>query len=171
MRGSLYGRPHHDLQMMSLSNDITNKGTWKLNSYVRYVAILKSNGPRRRHQRGTSEQRSKQSTKRKVRYSCMWFLGTPAISILRCPDHPNAESYKDLEEPQRIYRMHENEKKRQYSSRVLDIEHEIFMPLVFTTSGEMSQECLRYHSCLAELIALKKGEQYAGSEQKHHLLY
>ena len=123
--------------------------------------MLKSNRPRRRHQRGTSEQRSEQSTKRKVRYSCMWFLGTPTISILRCPDHPNAESYKDLEEPQRIYRMHENEKKRQYSSRVLDIEHEIFTPLVFTTSGGMSQECLRYHSHLVELIALKKGEQYA----------
>ena len=27
--------------------------------------------------------------------------------------HPNAESYKDLE-PQQIYRMHENEKKRMY---------------------------------------------------------
>ena len=26
-------------------------------------------------------------------------------------------------EPQQIYRLHQNEKKRQYSSRVLDIEH------------------------------------------------
>lgn len=74
--------------------------------------------------------------------------------------HPNAESYKDLE-PQQIYRMHENEKKRQYSRRVLDIEHGTFTPLVFTTTGGMGQECLRYHSRLAELIALKKGEQYA----------
>ena len=71
----------------------------------------------------------------------------------------NAESYKDLE-PQQIYRLHENEKKRQYSSRVLDIEHGTFTPLVFTTTGGMGQECLRYHSRLAELIALKKGEQY-----------
>ncbi|PFX11460.1 hypothetical protein AWC38_SpisGene24796, partial [Stylophora pistillata] len=36
--------------------------------------------------------------------------------------HPNAESYRNLE-PQQIYRMHENEKKRSYSRRVLDIEH------------------------------------------------
>ena len=74
--------------------------------------------------------------------------------------HPNAESYKDLE-PQQIYRMHENEKKRLYSRRVLDIEHGTFTPLVFTTTGGMGNECLRYHSRLAELIAIKKGEQYA----------
>ena len=34
--------------------------------------------------------------------------------------HPNAVSYRDLE-PQQIYRIHENEKKRLYSRRVLDI--------------------------------------------------
>ena len=74
--------------------------------------------------------------------------------------HPNAESYEDLE-PQQIYRMHENEKRRLYSRRVLDIEHGTFTPLVFTTTGGMGKECLRYHSRLAELIAIKKGEQYA----------
>jgi len=39
--------------------------------------------------------------------------------------HPNAESYKDLE-LQQIYRTHENERKRLYSRRVLDIEHGTF---------------------------------------------
>ena len=67
--------------------------------------------------------------------------------------HPNAESYKDLE-PQQIYRMHENEKKCLYSRRVLDIEHGTFTPLVFTTTGGMGKECLRYHSRLVELIAI-----------------
>lgn len=75
-----------------------------------------------------------------------------------CP--PNAESYRDLE-PQQIYRLHENEKKRQYSSRVLDIEHGTFTPLIFTTTGGMGNECLSYHSRLAELTAIKKGEDYA----------
>ena len=74
--------------------------------------------------------------------------------------HPNAESYRDLE-PQQIYRLHDNEKKRQYSSRVLDIEHGTFTPLIFTTTGGMGKECLNYHSRLAELIAIKKGEDYA----------
>ena len=74
--------------------------------------------------------------------------------------HPIAESYKDLK-PQQIYRRHENEKKRLYSRRVLYIKHGTFTPLVFTTTGGMGNECLRYHSRLAELIAIKKGEQYA----------
>ena len=74
--------------------------------------------------------------------------------------HPNAESYNDPE-PQKIYRMHENEKKRLYSRRVLDIGHGPFTPLVFTTTGGMGKECLRYHNRLAELIVIKKGEQYA----------
>ena len=51
--------------------------------------------------------------------------------------------------------------KRQYSSRVLDIEHGTFTPLIFTTTGGMGKECLNYHSRLAELIAIKKGEDYA----------
>ncbi|CAH3169559.1 unnamed protein product, partial [Porites lobata] len=60
--------------------------------------------------------------------------------------HPNAVSYRDLE-PQQIY--------------LLDIEHGTFTPLVFTTTGGMGKECLKYHSRLAQLIAIKKGEQYA----------
>ena len=35
------------------------------------------------------------------------------------------------------------------------------MPLVFTTTGGMSDECQRYHSRLAELISAKKQENYA----------
>ena len=73
--------------------------------------------------------------------------------------HPY-ESYGDLE-PQQIYHIHENEKKHLYSRRVLDIEHGTFTPLVFTTTGGMGKECLMYHSRLAQLIAIKKGEQYA----------
>ena len=74
--------------------------------------------------------------------------------------HPNAVSYGDLK-PQQIYHIHENKKKRLYSRRVLDIEHGAFTPLVFTTTGRMGKECLMYHSRLAQLIATKKGKQYA----------
>jgi hypothetical protein len=74
----------------------------------------------------------------------------------------NAESYKDLSR-QQIYRQHENEKKRMYAQRVIEIEHGTFTPIVFTTTGHgcMSEECKRYHSRLAELIAAKKGEDYS----------
>ena len=36
--------------------------------------------------------------------------------------HPNVDSYRDLT-PTQIYKKHENEKKRQYAERVLEIEH------------------------------------------------
>ena len=35
------------------------------------------------------------------------------------------------------------------------------MYLVFTTTCGMGKECLMYHSHLAQLIVIKKGEQYA----------
>ncbi|KAL9961054.1 hypothetical protein ACROYT_G029934 [Oculina patagonica] len=70
----------------------------------------------------------------------------------------NADSYKDLE-PQQIYRRHEDEKKRLYSKRVLEIEHGTFTPLVFISTSGFGKECLWYHSRLAELIAIKKGER------------
>ena len=65
--------------------------------------------------------------------------------------------------PQQIYKQHEIEKKRQYSSRVMEIEHGTFTPLVFTTTGGMADECRRYHCRLAELISTKKGEPYAAT--------
>ena len=56
----------------------------------------------------------------------------------------------------------ENEKKRKYNCRVTDIEQgTTFTPLVFTTTGGMADECLRYHSRLAELLPAKKQESYA----------
>ena len=69
--------------------------------------------------------------------------------------HPNADSYRDLT-PTQIYKKHENEKKRQYKERVMEIEQRTFTPLVFL--GGMADECFKYHSGLAELIANTKGE-------------
>ena len=74
--------------------------------------------------------------------------------------HPNADSYRDLT-PNQVYKLHKDEKKRKYASRVLEVEQGTFTPLVFTTTGGMSDECQRYHSRLAELISAKKQEDYA----------
>ena len=62
---------------------------------------------------------------------------------------------------QQIYRKHEDEKKRLYANRVLEVERGTFTPLVFTTTGGMADECKRFHSRLAELISIKKGEEYS----------
>ena len=72
----------------------------------------------------------------------------------------NADSYRELS-PKQIFQLHENEKKRQYSRRVLEVEQGTFTPLVFTSTGGMADECNRFHSRLAELLALKKGDDYA----------
>ena len=74
--------------------------------------------------------------------------------------HPNAKSYKDLT-IQQIYRKHEDEKKRLYANRVLEVERGTFTPLLFTTTGGMADECKRFHSRLAELMSIKKGEEYS----------
>ena len=76
--------------------------------------------------------------------------------------HPNANSYRNLS-PKEIYRQHKNEKKRQYASRVMEVEQGTFTPLVSTTTGGMAEECKRYHNRLAELLAIKKGEDYAST--------
>ena len=76
--------------------------------------------------------------------------------------HPNAGSYRDLT-PKQIYKKLENEKKRQYAERVMEIEQGTFTPLVFTTTGGMADECVKYHSRLAVLVANKKGESIYSS--------
>ena len=74
----------------------------------------------------------------------------------------NAASYRDLTCKQ-IYKKHENKKKRQYAERVMEIEQGTFTPLVFTTVGGMADECVRYHSRLAELIENKNRESYSSA--------
>ena len=65
--------------------------------------------------------------------------------------------------PKQIYKKHENEKKRQYAERVMEIEQGTFTPLVFTTTGGMVDECAKYHSRLEEPTANKKGESYSNT--------
>ena len=43
----------------------------------------------------------------------------------------------------------------------MDIEQGTFTPLIFTSTGGMGKECLQYQSRLAQLISIKKGEDYA----------
>ena len=74
--------------------------------------------------------------------------------------HPNAPSYvnKPIE---RVYELHESEKKRTYNERVLQIEKGSFTPIVGSTFGGMGKEAQRHHKRIASLIAAKKNEEYA----------
>ena len=66
----------------------------------------------------------------------------------------NAESQCHLTS-KRILEKHEKEKKRQYNSRIMNIEHGTFTPLVFSVNGGASPECSMFHKHLAEKIATK----------------
>ena len=57
-------------------------------------------------------------------------------------------------------RKHEQQKKREYNQRVMEIEHGTFTPLVYTISGALGRECHKFHKSLAEKVSVKKDEQY-----------
>ena len=61
----------------------------------------------------------------------------------------------------KIFKMHEDSKKREYMQRVIDIEHGTFTPLVFGTNGGMGAECQMFMKQLAATLAEKTGEDYA----------
>jgi hypothetical protein len=58
-------------------------------------------------------------------------------------------------------RKHEEEKKREYNDRVMQVEQGTFTPLVFTITGSMGPECLQFHKSLAEKLASKSDERYS----------
>ena len=47
-------------------------------------------------------------------------------------------------------------KKRNYNERILQIDHGIFTPLVFSLYGGMGRECKTFYSRLAELLSIKQ---------------
>ena len=74
--------------------------------------------------------------------------------------HPNAASNRTKSLPQ-LYSCHEMEKKRSYNQRVIEVEHATFTPLVFSTAGGESPECLKFHQRLATLLSSKRNENYS----------
>ena len=47
-----------------------------------------------------------------------------------------------------IYSKHENEKRRHYNERVMNVEHGTFTPLVYSINGGIGPECSAYHKHL-----------------------
>lgn len=74
--------------------------------------------------------------------------------------HPNCSSYIDNEIEQN-YVNHENIKKKAYRERVLNVEHGSFTPVIFSTTGGASPEANKHHKRIAQLISLKKKEEYS----------
>ena len=83
-----------------------------------------------------------------------WCRGQRAFFDVRVFD-PNAQR-RENKTPKKCYKLKEHEKKRDYSSRVLNVEQGSFAPLVFwITSGIMGKEYSMFikPSCL--MISLK----------------
>ena len=74
--------------------------------------------------------------------------------------NPNSPSYVD-QPIEKVYELHENEKKRKYNERILQVEKGSFTPIVMSTFGGMGKEATRHHRRIASLIADKKKENYA----------
>ena len=93
-----------------------------------------------------------------VRARGFWRQGQNAFFDVRVT---NVDCISQRETPlATVMKTHEQEKKRQYNRRVMQVEHGTFTPLIFTTTGVMGYECAKYHKSLAAKLSEKKGEKY-----------
>ena len=60
-----------------------------------------------------------------------------------------------------MYRRHENEKRRAYQQRILEVEHGSFTPLVFSATGGMGPAATVTYKRIASLLAEKRAEPYS----------
>jgi len=68
--------------------------------------------------------------------------------------HPNVSSNRSSTIAA-VYWKHETIKKREYAQRVLKVEHGVFTPLIFSTTGGMGREATTFYKRLADKIANK----------------
>ena len=83
-----------------------------------------------------------------------WIKGQQAFFDVRVFD-PNASCYLH-QSMQQCYIKNENEKKRHYNERILNVDNRSFTPLVFSLYGGMSRECKTFYGRLADMIAEKR---------------
>ena len=93
-------------------------------------------------------------TKADIRIRGFWEQGQQVSFDLMAFD-PDACRYcnKSL---QQCHVMNEQEKKRAYSERILQIDPGTFTPLVFSVNGSMGRECQKFYSGLTQMISKKR---------------
>ena len=92
-------------------------------------------------------------------FAVFWRRGRNALFNVRVPN-PDSASQVNFSIPS-IFRKHEEVKKREYNDSVMQVELDIFTPLVFTITGSMDPDCLQFHKLLAEKLASKSDERYS----------
>ena len=83
--------------------------------------------------------------------------GQRAFFDLRIFD-PNAQRDENII-LKRCYELKEHEKKKYYSSRILNVEQGSFDPLFFSIKGGMRRECSMFVKQLCQMISLKRKEE------------
>ena len=74
--------------------------------------------------------------------------------------NPQAESNWN-KSVQQMYNSHEEEKKKEYGPRVLQVEKATMTAAVMSTSGGLSKECDKLVRQIAMKLSLKRGERYS----------
>ena len=93
-----------------------------------------------------------------VRAKSFWRPGQNAYFDVRIT---NADSNSQRSRPVKsILKKHEQDKKREYNARVMEVEHGTFTPIVLSIKGVMGTECSIFHKALAEKLSLKSGDRY-----------
>ncbi|KAK2574212.1 hypothetical protein P5673_000349 [Acropora cervicornis] len=88
-----------------------------------------------------------------------WTPGVMAFFDVRVT-HVNSRSNQG-KHTATIFKEQENEKKRKYNQRVMDVEMGTFTPLVFGTNGGMGLDCQNFLRTLANKLSSKNKEPYA----------
>ena len=87
-----------------------------------------------------------------------WQHGQTAFFDVRVT-HVNSTTQRE-KDTKTIFRTHEQEKKREYLERILQVENGSMTPLIFGTNGGLGEECQRFLQHLAKKISAKDGEDY-----------
>jgi hypothetical protein len=112
--------------------------------------LIKLTGEQMRHKTA----KIKEEARPDISARSFWVKGQKTFLDIRVFD-PNAKRYQDLTIKQ-SYLRNENEKKRHYNERILNVDQGSFSPLVFSVSGGMAQEAKIFYSRLAEKISEKR---------------
>ena len=83
-----------------------------------------------------------------------WARGSKAFMDIRV-FNPLAQTYSS-QSLSAAYRKNELQKKREYNTRILEVEHGSFTPLVFSCFGGMSFECKRFYQQLGGRLVDKR---------------
>ena len=95
------------------------------------------------------------------RYESRGVLDTRSNGILwsTCDASVNSR-YNQGKHTATIFEEQENEKKRKYNQRVMDVEMGTFTPLVFGTNGDMGLDCQNFLRTLANKLSSKNNYPY-----------